>query len=156
VETLYDVDCVERIVRYFLEGRGDHDVDEEGSEAETPGREASRRAMLPVGRLMDAYLGEIATDANLKTDKFCDLAWALPDSARVYDDGLYRAVDIYIKVKEHILNVVSIFAAQCRCSEVAVLCAGSSSIKRRREGEGERCGRRPQADARGMHPRGAK
>ncbi|EER93390.1 hypothetical protein BDA96_01G080300 [Sorghum bicolor] len=99
VETLYDVDCVERIVRYFLEGRdvADEGNEEEGSEAETPGREASRRAMLAVGRLVDAYLGEIATDANLKPDKFCDLAWALPDGARVYDDGLYRAVDIYLK-----------------------------------------------------------
>ncbi|KAL6637931.1 hypothetical protein ACP70R_025503 [Stipagrostis hirtigluma subsp. patula] len=97
VETLYDVDCVERIVRYFLEGRDADDGNEACSEAETPGREASRRAMLAVGRLMDAYLGEIAADANLKPDKFCDLAWALPDSARVYDDGLYRAVDIYLK-----------------------------------------------------------
>ncbi|CAL4944577.1 unnamed protein product [Urochloa decumbens] len=103
VETLYDVDCVERVVRYFLEGRGvaeeGHGEDDgEGSVvAETPGREASRRAMLAVGRLLDAYLGEIATDANLKPDKFCDLAWALPDAARVYDDGLYRAVDIYLK-----------------------------------------------------------
>lgn len=120
VETLYDVDCVERIVRHFLEGRGGgvEEVDEEGSEAETPGREASRRAMLAVGRLMDAYLGEIATDANLKTDKFCDLAWALPDGARVYDDGLYRAVDIYIKVSaEHILNAILIDA----CSAMPVL-----------------------------------
>ncbi|XP_062214445.1 BTB/POZ domain-containing protein At5g66560-like [Phragmites australis] len=97
VETLYDVDCVERIVRFFLEGRDADECNEEGSEAETPGREATRRAMVAVGRLMDAYLGEIATDANLKPDKFCDLAWALPDSARVYDDGLYRAVDIYLK-----------------------------------------------------------
>ncbi|XP_066331647.1 BTB/POZ domain-containing protein At3g50840-like [Miscanthus floridulus] len=99
VGTLYDVGCVERIVRYFLEGRdvADEGNEEEGSEAETPGREASRRAMLAVGRLVDAYLGEIATDANLKPDKFCDLAWALPDDARVYDDGLYRAVDIYLK-----------------------------------------------------------
>ncbi|KAF0888345.1 hypothetical protein E2562_014170 [Oryza meyeriana var. granulata] len=97
VETLYDVDCVERIVRYFLEGRDAEDGNDEGSEPETPGREASRRAMLAVGRLMDAYLGEIAADANLKPDKFCDLAWALPDGARVYDDGLYRAVDIYLK-----------------------------------------------------------
>ncbi|KAL6894157.1 hypothetical protein ACP4OV_008255 [Aristida adscensionis] len=97
VETLYDVDCVERIMRYFLEGRDADDGNDEGSEAATPGREASRRAMLAVGRLMDAYLGEIAADANLKPDKFCDLAWALPDSARVYDDGLYRAVDIYLK-----------------------------------------------------------
>ncbi|KAG2545627.1 BTB/POZ domain-containing protein At5g66560-like [Panicum virgatum] len=99
VETLYDVDCVERVVRHFLEGRGvaEEGNDDECNEAETPGREASRRAMLAVGRLIDAYLGEIATDANLKPDKFCDLAWALPDGARVYDDGLYRAVDIYLK-----------------------------------------------------------
>ncbi|KAF8709894.1 hypothetical protein HU200_029608 [Digitaria exilis] len=101
VETLYDVDCVERVVRYFLEGRDvaeeDGDEGDECVQAETPGREASRRAMLAVGRLIDAYLGEIATDANLKPDKFCDLAWALPDAARVYDDGLYRAVDIYLK-----------------------------------------------------------
>ena len=98
VGTLYDVGCVERIVRYFLEGRdvADEGNEEEGSEAETPGREASRRTMLAVGRLVDAYLGEIATDANLKPDKFCDLAWALPDGARVYDDGLYRAVDIFL------------------------------------------------------------
>uniref|UniRef100_A0A0D9VZG6 NPH3 domain-containing protein n=1 Tax=Leersia perrieri TaxID=77586 RepID=A0A0D9VZG6_9ORYZ len=99
VETLYDVDCVERIVRYFLEGRGvaEDGNDDGGSEPESPGRDATRRAMLAVGRLMDAYLGEIAADANLKPDKFCDLAWALPDGARVYDDGLYRAVDIYLK-----------------------------------------------------------
>lgn len=105
VETLYDVDCVDRVVRHFLEARGDvcddGNDEEECSEAAagTPGRdEANRRTMLAVGRLIDAYLGEIATDANLKPDKFCDLAWALPDTARVYDDGLYRAVDIYLKV----------------------------------------------------------
>ena len=113
VETLYDVDCVERIVRYFLEGRdvADEGNEEEGSEAETPGREASRRAMLAVGRLVDAYLGEIATDANLKPDKFCDLAWALPDGARVYDDGLYRAVDIYLKVREQRVLVIFLSAS---------------------------------------------
>ncbi|GJM96748.1 hypothetical protein PR202_ga13611 [Eleusine coracana subsp. coracana] len=103
VETLYDVDCVDRVVRHFLQGRGDLlecNDDEECSDAEietSPGREAARRSMLAVGRLLDAYLGEVATDANLKPDKFCDLAWALPDCARVYNDGLYRAVDIYLK-----------------------------------------------------------
>jgi hypothetical protein len=113
VETLYDVDCVERIVRYFLEGRdvADEGNQEEGSEVETPGREASRRAMLAVGRLVDAYLGEIATDANLKPDKFCDLAWALPDGARVYDDGLYRAVDIYLKVRDQRVLVIFLSAS---------------------------------------------
>jgi len=67
--------------------------------------------MLAVGRLVDAYLGEIATDANLKPDKLCDLAWALPDGARVYDDGLYRAVDIYLKVREQRVLVIFLSAS---------------------------------------------
>ena len=117
VETLYDVDCVERVVRHFLEGRGvaEEGNDDECNEAETPGREASRRAMLAVGRLIDAYLGEIATDANLKPDKFCDLAGALPDGARVYDDGLYRAVDIYLKVVSSRDLVAGKHVRHCRC-----------------------------------------
>ncbi|PWA82744.1 phototropic-responsive NPH3 family protein [Artemisia annua] len=36
-------------------------------------------------------------DANLKPEKFLELALALPDQARVYDDGLYRSVDVYLK-----------------------------------------------------------
>jgi hypothetical protein len=47
----------------------------------------------------------------LKPDKFCDLAWALPDGARVYDDGLYRAVDIYLKVREQRALVILSFAS---------------------------------------------
>jgi hypothetical protein len=134
VETLYDVDCVERVVRYFLESRDleNEGEEEECREAETPGREAGRRAMVAVGRLVDTYLGEIATDANLKPDKFCDLAWALPDSARVYDDGLYRAVDIYLKVVREqcvcvcVLVLMSCIAnvsrVRCRCRRVRLLC----------------------------------
>ncbi|KAJ3672787.1 hypothetical protein LUZ60_006161 [Juncus effusus] len=93
-EMLYDVDCVERIVKYFvlqLEG--------EVSEEAEPGRETPQnvRKLTRVGKLVDAYLAEIACDANLKPEKFCGLALVLPDEARVYDDGLYRAVDIYLK-----------------------------------------------------------
>ncbi|MFS7976865.1 putative NPH3 domain-containing protein [Helianthus anomalus] len=50
-----------------------------------------------VGKLIDGYLSEIALDSNLKPVKFLELAFALPEQARVYDDGLYRAVDVYIK-----------------------------------------------------------
>ncbi|CAN6447705.1 unnamed protein product [Victoria cruziana] len=101
IETLYDIDCVERILEYFLEGYGGADAEEEGEEDEEEGgRYGNSSAMNPVmavGKLMDGYLAEIASDGNLKPDKFYNLAVALPDHARVYDDGLYRAIDVYLK-----------------------------------------------------------
>ncbi|XP_062212357.1 BTB/POZ domain-containing protein At5g66560-like isoform X2 [Phragmites australis] len=98
-ETLYDVDCVERVVRYFL---AEEEVGEASSSAaiEEAAAEVSRPsavAMVQVGKLVDSYLAEVASDANLKPAKFCELALALPDHARIYDDGVYRAVDIYLK-----------------------------------------------------------
>ncbi|CAL4918941.1 unnamed protein product [Urochloa decumbens] len=101
-ETLYDVDCVERVVRWFLaeaeDGLASSSAAIEFQEA--AGGEVSRRsavAMVQVGKLVDSYLAEVASDANLKPAKFCDLALSLPDHARIYDDGVYRAVDIYLK-----------------------------------------------------------
>ena len=56
-------------------------------------------AVVQVGKLVDSYLAEVASDANLKPAKFCELALSLPNHARIYDDGVYRAVDIYLKVR---------------------------------------------------------
>ncbi|XP_073006043.1 BTB/POZ domain-containing protein At5g66560-like [Typha latifolia] len=98
VETLYDVDCVERILKHFLENLEESSATgaaEEGSVRSQRGNDT--RALTAVGKLVDGYLAEIASDGNLKPGKFCDLALALPDQARVFDDGLYRAVDIYLK-----------------------------------------------------------
>ncbi|XP_058104512.1 uncharacterized protein LOC131248299 isoform X3 [Magnolia sinica] len=36
-------------------------------------------------------------NVNLKPEKMRSLAKALPDSSRPFDDGLYRALDIYFK-----------------------------------------------------------
>jgi hypothetical protein len=58
----------------------------------------SQSAMMKVAKLVDNYLAEIAPDANLKLTKFITLAEILPEYARVVDDGLYRAIDIYLKV----------------------------------------------------------
>lgn len=94
-ETLYDVDCVERILSNFLDGleqrnqAGIHGEDEENG-VRSP-------ALMLVGKLIDGYLSEIASDANLKPERFCNLAISLPDQARLFDDGLYRAVDVYLK-----------------------------------------------------------
>ncbi|EOA13077.1 hypothetical protein CARUB_v10026083mg [Capsella rubella] len=89
-ETLYDVDLVERILGHFL------DTLEQSHTAivEADGRSPS---LMLVGKLIDGFLAEIASDANLKSDKFYNLAISLPDQARLYDDGLYRAVDVYLK-----------------------------------------------------------
>jgi len=69
------------------------------------GGSPSQSAMMKVAKLVDSYLAEIAPDANLKLSKFIALAEMLPDYARVVDDGLYRAVDIYLKVLHQLFTV---------------------------------------------------
>ncbi|KAI5078256.1 hypothetical protein GOP47_0005927 [Adiantum capillus-veneris] len=100
LETLYDIDCVQRILDHFLlldQSTGgtlsSPNSDDDGQAASSP----SLTPMAMVARLMDSYLGEVAPDVNLKPSKFQSLAEALPDFARVSDDALYRAIDIYLK-----------------------------------------------------------
>ncbi|XP_058081042.1 BTB/POZ domain-containing protein At5g66560 [Magnolia sinica] len=101
IETLYDVDCVERILMHFLEGldeRSTVGISNRHGDHEESGRSPPPiNPVMLVGKLIDGYLSEIASDANLKPEKFYDLAFALPDHARLFDDGLYRAIDVYLK-----------------------------------------------------------
>ncbi|TXG69791.1 hypothetical protein EZV62_004726 [Acer yangbiense] len=97
VETLYDIDCVQwkdTIDSNFI-------VDEgqlvEGSHSLTP--------MTMVANLVDGYLAEVASDANLKLPKFQSLAAGIPDYARPLDDGIYHAIDIYLKDKLDIQRI---------------------------------------------------
>lgn len=98
METLYDVDCIHRILDHFL-------VLDQASEDASPcsvddGQLIGSPSLTPitmVAKLMDGYLAEVAPDVNLKLPKFQSLAAALPDYARPLDDGLYRAIDIYLK-----------------------------------------------------------
>ncbi|KAG1366581.1 root phototropism protein 3 [Cocos nucifera] len=103
-ETLYDVDLVHRLLEHFL-------VQEQTDQASSPGGDphgekhgydATSRPSVPgaklrVAKLLDGYLTEVSRDRNLSLAKFQVLAEALPDSARTCDDGLYRAVDSYLK-----------------------------------------------------------
>lgn len=52
---------------------------------------------LRVSKLIDAYLAEIAIDPQLELSKFMTLAKAVPSFTRPLHDGLYRAVDVYLK-----------------------------------------------------------
>lgn len=103
-ETLYDVDLVQRILEHFL-------MQQQTQEPPSPCRSAGYgasageklhaaaafSAITKVARLVDSYITEIARDRNLSMSKFQVLAEALPDSARTCDDGLYRAIDSYLK-----------------------------------------------------------
>ncbi|XP_063944243.1 BTB/POZ domain-containing protein At1g30440 isoform X2 [Daucus carota subsp. sativus] len=98
METLYNVECVHRILEHFLamdQARGGaspgsvDDVHLIGSPSLIP--------ITVVAKLIDGYLAEVAPDNNLKLPKFKALAAAVPDYARPLDDGLYRAIDIYLK-----------------------------------------------------------
>lgn len=51
-----------------------------------------------VGKLIDGYLAEIAHGRKLTLSSFFDLSQMIPELARPIHDGLYKAIDIYLKV----------------------------------------------------------
>lgn len=59
-------------------------------------------SILKVSKLLDNYLAEVALDSNLPPSKFISLAELLPDHACLVNDGLYRAVDVFLKVHPNI------------------------------------------------------
>ncbi|KAI4365753.1 hypothetical protein MLD38_021713 [Melastoma candidum] len=103
-DTLFDVDTVHRILVNFSQQEvSDEDDDDmvDGSvfESNSP-RSPSQTALYKVAKLVDNYLAEIAPDANLKLPKFIVIAEALPAHARTVHDGLYRAIDVYLKAHQ--------------------------------------------------------
>lgn len=84
--TLLDVELMLRLVMRFVS------LEVEG------GGSKSGAAVIKVAKLVDCYLAEAAVDSNLSIGKFMALAGALPGPARSSDDGLYRAIDTYLKV----------------------------------------------------------
>ncbi|XP_024981576.1 root phototropism protein 2 [Cynara cardunculus var. scolymus] len=91
-ETLYDLESVRRIISGFVEKEKSVSVFNGGDF-----REISSTAVLRVAKTVDAYLGEIATVAELSISKFNGIANLVPKNARKLDDDLYRAIDIYLK-----------------------------------------------------------
>ena len=63
----------------------------------------SGAGMARVAKLVDAYLAEAALDAGLSVKEFEELARALPAHARATDDGLYRALDTFLKASYSLL-----------------------------------------------------
>ncbi|KAJ8749546.1 hypothetical protein K2173_026195 [Erythroxylum novogranatense] len=100
-DTLFDVDTVHRILVNFSQHDDSEDDMEDASvfECDSP-HSPSQTALFKVAKLVDNYLAEIAPDANLKLSKFMVIAETLPTHARTIHDGLYRAIDIYLKAHQ--------------------------------------------------------
>jgi len=100
--TTFDVDAVQRILAGYLEHEGeatrlDYSTDDDFISTASPPNDVGM-----VGKLMEAYLAEIASDVNLPIDKFTGLAEMIPHRARFNEDGMYRAIDIYLKAHPHL------------------------------------------------------
>ncbi|XP_039124043.1 root phototropism protein 3-like [Dioscorea cayenensis subsp. rotundata] len=80
--TVLDVGLVLRLVKRFV-----------GLE-EVQGKSG---AAAKVVKLVDSYLAEVALEPEMKVEEFEELAKAVPSHARTLDDGLYRAIDTYMK-----------------------------------------------------------
>ncbi|CAH2053272.1 unnamed protein product [Thlaspi arvense] len=79
----YEVDLVIRLLKVFVKYCNTE--------------EEQNLKMRRIGKLIDKYLREISPDQNLKVSKFLEVAESLPDSARDWFDGLFRAIDIYLE-----------------------------------------------------------
>ncbi|KAF8411467.1 hypothetical protein HHK36_004018 [Tetracentron sinense] len=82
--TMHNVDVVQRIIEYFLMH-------------EQLKQQQHKCGKLDISKILDGYLAEIARDPNLSISKFQVLVEALPENARACHDGLYRAIDTYLK-----------------------------------------------------------
>ncbi|CAI9264174.1 unnamed protein product [Lactuca saligna] len=84
-DTLFDVDTIKRVMMNYLEHVLEINNNQEND-------------MEKVGKLMESYLAEIASDRNLLLSKFINFIEHIPEQAKVSDDAIYRAIDIYLKV----------------------------------------------------------
>jgi hypothetical protein len=108
-ETLYDVDSAQRMLEQFMMTStsafaASPEITDEGQLVDAPSAELM--PVSTVAKLVDGYLAEVGTDTNLKLSKFQTIAALVPDYARAIDDGLYRAIDIYLKVKKNLLSLI--------------------------------------------------
>lgn len=99
--TIYDVSAVQKIVEEFLRKDRNAEIQsiEEGHEIQEEIRPGilSDASKLMVAKLIDGYLAEISKDPNLPLSKFVDLAEMVSGFSRPAHDGIYRAIDMFLK-----------------------------------------------------------
>lgn len=110
---VFDVETVQRMMTTFLEfqmesNRLGSSIVRDGSFSPLPSD------MERVAGLMESYLAEVASDRNLTVSKFISVAKLIPEQSRTTEDGMYRAIDIYMKVYK--------FSCFCFCSISIGIC----------------------------------
>ena len=124
--TWYDTDCVERIIKHYLSA-GDHrSLSVAPQSFEIPPPSAPGR----VSMLVDSYLAEVASDEGLEVEQIRSLSEAFPGYLRPLHDGLYRALDIYLKVRR---EVISCFLRACGCANNSCSVRRTRGCRRARE-----------------------
>ncbi|CAN8277101.1 unnamed protein product [Cochlearia groenlandica] len=99
-DTLFEIDTVHRILVNFSHQERDNSDDDDDEESIFECDSPSQSSMFKVAKLVDNYLAEIGPDTNLDLNKFLLIAEALPLHARTVHDGLYRAIDLYLKAHQ--------------------------------------------------------
>ncbi|XP_047315488.1 BTB/POZ domain-containing protein NPY4 [Impatiens glandulifera] len=94
-ETVYDVDVVRNLIEEFIK-QGSSEEEIEYEEIRSPSL-ISECSKTKVARIIDGYLAEISRDSNLPMAKFMDLAQLVSSFPRQSHDGLYRAIDMFLK-----------------------------------------------------------
>ncbi|KAI3747863.1 hypothetical protein L6452_10565 [Arctium lappa] len=89
-DTMFDVDTVQQIMMNYVENNCAESCD---VDYVSP----AQSDLENVGRLMESFLAKIASDRNLMASKFISFAECVPEDTRVTEDGMYRAIDIYLK-----------------------------------------------------------
>lgn len=92
--TVYDVELVQRLVDLFVENEMSK-KDKKMVESEFV---LGHGSWLKVGKVVDGYLAAVARDRNLNVSCFIKLAESVPETARPIHDGLYGAIDVFLKV----------------------------------------------------------
>ncbi|CAN6716045.1 unnamed protein product [Malus baccata var. baccata] len=91
VGTLYDIDCIQRILDHFMS------INQASLASSSP-------CIIEEGRSGGYHLAEVALNVNLKLPKFQSLAAVIPEYARPLDDGIYHAIDVFLKQLCRLMN----------------------------------------------------
>ncbi|KAJ3673982.1 hypothetical protein LUZ60_005974 [Juncus effusus] len=95
--TVYDIDVVLNIVEEFvMQDDNKEEMNGDVKEMEESGV-ILRNSKGLVAKLVDGYLAEVAKDPNMPLSKFLDLAEMVSSESRPIHDGLYRAIDMFLK-----------------------------------------------------------
>ncbi|CAL4904534.1 unnamed protein product [Urochloa decumbens] len=101
-ERVRNADTVRRVVAAFVERQQAADSHQgerrsrRSSMSEAVGS-SGKSAMEKVARMVDEVAAEMATEESLGISRLVGVAGAVPREARACHDGVYRAVDIYLK-----------------------------------------------------------